>query len=162
MIVFWTGISCHEKSTLSFIYDAYNNSPSFRLFVFPQTFDLTNLAPRIRPRSMDTVDEESPPLLVNEIHANGGNNYSNNPNNHHITNGSIKELNKVPLGVTALSNARGSVASAPRAYRPRLVSKDGDCLIQPIHLPHHYRNMYRLAIRFVRALFFFPCCIRFV
>ncbi|KAE9548354.1 hypothetical protein FO519_008429 [Halicephalobus sp. NKZ332] len=100
---------------------------------------------------MAMVDEESPPLLDNEVHANGGSTYSRNSTNHHVPNGStrdpIKDSSKVPPGSTALSNARGSVASAPRAYRPRLVSKDGNCLIQPIHLPHHYRNMYRLAMR---------------
>lgn len=107
------------------------------------------------------IDEESPPLLDNEIHANGGRNYSsNNSSTNHTThsiiqNGNLKNdtSTKINMAKTAFINARGSVASTTRAYRPRLVAKDGDCLIQPIHLPHHYRNMYRLAIRFV----FYAC-----
>ena len=123
------------------------------------------------------VDEESPPLLDNEVCGNLSNgsriypniptlnNNINNinstttthsttttsttkPDNGHIPNGG-------PISKAALSNARGSVACSSKAFRPRLVAKDGDCLIQPIHLPHHYRNMYRLAIRFVFMLVLF-------
>uniref|UniRef100_A0A914QFJ3 Uncharacterized protein n=1 Tax=Panagrolaimus davidi TaxID=227884 RepID=A0A914QFJ3_9BILA len=110
------------------------------------------------------VDEESPPLLDNEICgnlSNGSRNYNNNTttsttttttvnhNNGHISNGGPI------ISKAALNNARGSVACSPKAYRPRLVAKDGDCLIQPIHLPNHYRNITRLAIRCVLMCFFF-------
>uniref|UniRef100_A0A7E4VYQ5 Inward rectifier potassium channel irk-1 n=1 Tax=Panagrellus redivivus TaxID=6233 RepID=A0A7E4VYQ5_PANRE len=128
---------------------------------------------------MMKVDEESPPLLDNEITGSFVGNGSHpattcTPNGGTQTcNGGIKPLNTTTSGSstsssssssnnnngtaplspnttggtgttkTLLNNARGSIVTTKGAFRPRLVDKDGDCLVQPIHLPHHYRNLYR-------------------